>query len=142
MMRRLARMAQAPARRLAGDRRGATAAEFALTVPIWAMLIFGLFNLSRVYFGRAGVLNGLGEAARVATLWPRRPDSDMRAAFTARTFGLISGETPSFTVTPGTANGQDFVDIQVSYTPRISLLLISVPTVTLTYQRRAFRPEI
>ena len=140
-MRRLSRLVSAPARLLNGDRSGATAAEFALTLPVWAMLIFGFFTMSRVYFGRAGVLNGLGEAARVATLWPRRPVADMQAAFNQRTFGLIGSETPTVTFVDGTTNGQDYVDITVTYTPQIDLLFTSVAPVTLTYQRRAFRPS-
>jgi Flp pilus assembly protein TadG len=140
MMRRLARTAGAPARLLKGDRSGATAAEFALTLPIWAMLIFGFFTMSRVYFGRAGVLNGMGEAARVATLWPRRTAADMQAAFNQRTFGLIGSEQPTVTFVDGSTNGQDFVDITVTYTPEIDLLIGSVTPITLTYQRRAFRP--
>lgn len=140
MMRRLSRLAGAPARLLKGDRSGATAAEFALTLPVWAMLIFGFFTMSRVYFGRAGVLNGLGEAARVATLWPMRPVSDMQAAFNQRTFGLIGSEAPVLTFADGAVNGQAYVDITVTYTPQIDLLFTTVTPVTLTYQRRAFRP--
>jgi hypothetical protein len=140
MIRRLAHLAAAPVRVLAGDRRGASAAEFALTLPIWAMLIFSFFTMSRVYFGRAGVLNGMGEAARIATLWPRRPDSEMVTAFNQRTFGLLPGETPTLVMTPGTSNGQDYIDFQVSYTPQIDLFLITVSPITLNYERRAFRP--
>lgn len=140
MMRRLAGIAAAPVRVLAGDRRGASAAEFALTLPIWAMLIFSFFAMARVYFGRAGVLNGMGEAARVATLWPRRPNSDLQAAFTQRTFGTISGEQPTMAIVTGTSNGQDYVDLRVTYTPQIDLFLITVSPITLNFQRRAFRP--
>lgn len=140
MIRRLSRLASAPVRVLAGDRRGATAAEFALTLPIWAFLIFGFFTMSRVYFGRSGVLNGLGEAARIATLWPRRPDSAIVAAFNDRTFGLIGSEQPSLVLANGTSNGQDYVELTVTYTPEVDLLLVKLSPITLTYQRRAFRP--
>ncbi len=140
MMRRLAHMAAWPLRALAGDRRGAGAAEFALTLPVFAMLIFSMFNMARVYYGRAGVLNGLGEAARVATLWPLRPEADLRAAFTQRAFGLLDGEQPALSFAQGTNNGQNFVDITVNYSPQINLFLIEVEPVTLTYTRRAFRP--
>lgn len=140
MIRRLARLAAASVRFLAGDRRGATAAEFALTLPIWAMLIFSFFIMSRVYFGRAGVLNGMGEAARIATLWPRRPNSDMVAAFNQRTFGILPGENPTLVMATGTSNGQEYIDFRVTYTPQIDLYLITVSPITLNYERRAFRP--
>jgi Flp pilus assembly protein TadG len=139
MMRRLSRLALAPFQRLAGDRRGSNAAEFALTLPVFAMLIFSLFGISRVYYGRAGVLNGLGEAARVATLWPARSQSDITNAFNQRAFGLGSDAAP-LSFTTGISNGQNFVDIRVSYTPTINLFLIQVTPITLTYTRRAYRP--
>jgi Flp pilus assembly protein TadG len=137
MMRRINR---ALSRSLAADRRGSTAAEFALTLPIFAMLIFSFFNIARVYNGRAGVLNGLGEVARVATLWPLRSQADMTAAFNDRAFGLVDGEVPSLSYATGTVNGQNFVDITVTYTPVINFFLIEVSPITLTYSRRAFRP--
>jgi Flp pilus assembly protein TadG len=141
MMRRLAKMGTRPFTRLAGDRRGSTTAEFVLTLPIWGMLIFGILTTARVYNARAGVLNGLGEAARVATLWPARPNADITAAFNQRTFGLLGNEQPTLAFAPGINNGQNFVDLTVTFTPQIDLFLIEVEPVTLTYTRRAFRPS-
>jgi Flp pilus assembly protein TadG len=123
------------------DRRGSTAAEFALTLPIWAMLVMSLFNMARVYHGRAGVLHGLGEAARTATLWPHRSNADMTTAFNNRVFGLVPGEAPALSYATGTVGGQQYVDITVTYTPVINLFLINVEPFTLTFQRRAFRPS-
>lgn len=133
MMRRLA-----PLRR---DRRGATLSEFALTLPIWLILVFGVFNVGRFYWARAGILNGLGDAARAATLFPRRDDATLRAVFNNRLFGITASETPNLTLTPGTANGQAFIDLTVTYDPEFFLLGVTVEPVTLTYTRRAFRPS-
>lgn len=140
MMRRLATLARAPFQRLCGNRRGASAAEFALTLPIFAMLVFSLFAIARVYHGRAGVLNGLGEAARVATLWPARSQADITTAFNLRAFGRGS-DAAALAFATGTSNGQNFVDITVNYTPTINLFLIEVTPITLTYTRRAYRPS-
>lgn len=128
-------------RKFARDRRGTTAAEFALTLPIFAMLLFGLFGTAQVYYGRAGVLNGLGEAARVATLWPARTEGMMTAAFNQRAFGVSSNAEVELDYETGTSNGQAFVDIEVEYTPVINLFLIQVEPVTLEYTRRAYRPS-
>lgn len=127
-------------RSLRRDRRGATMAEFGLSLPLWLMLIFGVLNVGRFYWARAGIQNGLGEAARTATLFPRRDEATIRAAFDARVFGLTASEDPAVTITPGTANGQAFVDITVTYDPQFFLLFVPVQPVTLTYTRRAFRP--
>ena len=122
------------------DRRGAMAAQFSLTLPLWIILIFAVFNISRFYWARAGLQNGLGEAARTATLWPARSDAVLRAAFEDMMFGMTSSEAPTLTFTPGTAGGQTYVDIRVVYNPNFYLLFIPVQPVTLTYSRRAFRP--
>lgn len=123
------------------DRRGATLSELALTLPVWLILVFGMFNLGRFYWARSGILNGLGEAARTATLFPRRDDDAIRAAFDARVFGLTASEDPEVTITPGTANGQAYVDVQVTYNPEFFLMGVAVEPFTFTYERRAFRPS-
>lgn len=125
--------------RLRSDRRGATLAEFSLTLPLWIILIFAVFNISRFYWARAGLQNGLGEAARTATLWPARSNAVLRAAFDDTMFGMTSTEAPTLTFTPGTVGGQTFVDITVTYNPKFYLVLVPVQPITLTYSRRAFR---
>lgn len=134
-------MMRALARRLRGDRRGATAAEFALALPIWLMMIFAVINLGVFYFARAGLQNGLGEAARTATLWPLRDNDAITAAFNDRVFGLISNNTPTLSYATGTSNGQSYIDITVSYNPDFYLLFIPVQPITMTYGRRAYRPS-
>ena len=123
------------------DRRGASAAEFGLTLPLWIILIFAALNIGRFYWARAGLQNGLGEAARTATLWPSRDVATIRSSFNARTFGLTATEAPRLTITPGTANGRNFVDLQVTYNPQFFLLFVPVAPVTLTYSRRAYRSD-
>ena len=123
------------------DRRGATAAEFALTLPLWIILIFAVLNLGRFYWARAGLQNGLGEAARTATLWPARDEATIRTSFNERLFGMTATEQPTIAITPGTTNGQNFVDLRVTYHPEFYLLFIPVRPVTLSYARRAYRPS-
>jgi Flp pilus assembly protein TadG len=127
------------ARALMRDRSG-SAAEFALTLPVWIIIIFAVLNTGRFFVARAGIQNGLGEAARVATLWPAKDQATMRAAFNAGTFGLSSSEAPDLDFATGTANGQAYVDLTVTYDPQFFLMFIPVSPVTLTYTRRAFRP--
>lgn len=127
------------ARALRHDRRG-NVAEFALTVPVWLIMIFLVFNLGRFFLARAGIQNGLGEAARAATLWPRKSDSDLRTAFANGLFGVSASEAPELEIDTGTSNGQAYVDLTVTYDPEFSLMFIDVSPVTLSYSRRAFRP--
>jgi Flp pilus assembly protein TadG len=127
------------ARALARDRRGNTT-EFALTLPIWIIMIFAVFNIGRFFVARAGIQNGLGAAARAATIWPRKSNGDLQTAFNNAVFGLGGNATPTLSISSGTSNGQSYVDLSVTYNPGFSLLFIDVNPVTLNYTRRAYRP--
>ncbi|OYW84733.1 MAG: hypothetical protein B7Z20_10280, partial [Sphingobium sp. 32-64-5] len=69
-------------------RSGASTMEFVLTIPIALVVIFGSVQIGMVFWADAGLQNALGDAARVATLWPRRSDTEIAAVFDARKFGL------------------------------------------------------
>ncbi len=134
-------MILAIARRLRRDRRGATAAEFSLTLPFWIILVFAVLNTGRFYWARAGLQNGLGEAARTASLWPLRDQATIRAAFEDTMFGMVANEAPTLSFATGTANGQNYMDITATYNPKFYVLFYPVSPVTLTYTRRAYRPS-
>lgn len=53
-------------RRAVGDRpeRGASAVEFALVVPIFIMLVFGIISFGMVFAQELGLSNGARQAAR------------------------------------------------------------------------------
>jgi Flp pilus assembly protein TadG len=127
------------ARALSRSRAG-SASEFALTLPVWLITILAVVNIGRFFVARAGIQNGMGEAARIATLWPRKSDAEIRAAFTNGTFGLTSSEAPELDLATGTANGQAYVDLDVEYEPQFYLMFVEISPVTLNYSRRAFRP--
>jgi hypothetical protein len=50
----------------ASAKRGQTAVEFALTLPIFAMLLLGVFDFGRVIWANDGIANAAREAARWA----------------------------------------------------------------------------
>lgn len=88
----------------------------------------------------AGLQNALGEGARVATLWPRRSQAEIAETIRGSGFGLNPerfGE-PQFTF--GTAGGQAFVDIRVTYNPHLDFLFFELPGLTIEHQRRAYLP--
>lgn len=128
-----------PFRSLARSRSGATAAEFALTLPLFLAFVFVFFGIGAVFWANAGLRNGVGEGARVATLFPRRTSTQISNAIRNNSFGLASVMTTP-TITAGTANGQDFVDITVTVRPRFDLFFIDVEPITLSETRRVYRP--
>jgi Flp pilus assembly protein TadG len=129
-----------PLARLARCRSGATAAEFAIVAPILIIAIFATFQFGTLFFANAGLQNAVGEGARLATLWPRRTQSQIAAEIQAAQFGLNPQNlaTPQFTY--GQAGGQDFVDITMTYTVDLDFLMFKVEDVTLQETRRAYRP--
>lgn len=121
------------------NRRGSAAVEFALIIPVWILVVALFANVGRIYMARAGVLNGLGNAAREATLWPRRSDQEILTTFETSTFALLPGENAQLSVAAGNENGQDFVDITVTFSPEILFSVIPWQPITFRFERRAYR---
>ena len=48
--------------------RGAAVIEFALSLPILVLLIYGIFQVGLMFQANAGMQHALGEGARYATL--------------------------------------------------------------------------
>lgn len=125
--------------RLSRSRSGATAAEFTLVLPLFLMFVFAFIGIGSVFWANAGLTHGIGEGARVATLFPRRSNAEIQAAIQNSSFGVASiMSTP--TITAGTANAQDFVEIQATVSPNFDLLFIEVEPITITERRRVYRP--
>ena len=121
-------------------RSGATTAEFAFTIPVVLTAIFAMTQLGILFFANAGLQNAVGETARLATLWPRRSETQLRAKLTATRFGINPAylSTPQFTY--GTANGSSYVEIRVSYRSQLNFIFFEYPLITLTQSRRAYLP--
>ena len=126
--------------RLRRSRSGATAAEFSLVLPLFMAFIMAFVGIGGVFWANAGLRHGVGEGARVATLFPRRTDAEIVTAIENSNFGL-NGMMTRPTITTGRANNQDFVDIQVTVNPQFDLFFIEVAPITLTEQRRVYRPD-
>ncbi len=127
-------------RRLRRDRRGTAAAEFALTIPIFLAIMFGVIQVGILFFANAGLQNALGDGAREATLWPRKSETELAAEITASRFGVKPDNMADPVFTYGAAGGQDYVEISVSYTADLNFLLFQVPGITLQHSRRAYLP--
>jgi hypothetical protein len=82
----------------------------------------------------------VAEAAREATLWPRRSETELGARLTERRFGINPQYMSEPVITYGTDGVQDFVDIQASYTVNMNFGVFTIPGVTLNETRRAWLP--
>ena len=123
-------------KRILTDISGAAAIEFAVAAPIMAIMIFGVLQVGIYGVANAGIKQGVDEAARIATLYPRPTDTVIQAALLKKTFGLNSGSA-SVSITHGTQNGGAYVDINAQYV--VPSVGFGFPTLSLSESRRAFQ---
>jgi len=114
--------------------------EFVLVMPVFAALLMSSIQMGIVFFANAGLSNAVAEAAREATLWPRRNESELRARLQERRFGINPEQMTSPVFTYGRVGTQDFVEIRASYTLNLNFGLFTVPGVVLSESRRAWLP--
>ena len=127
--------------------RGAAAIEFALSVPILVLFIYGIFQVGLLFQASAGMQHALGEGARYATLCiPTatgcniRTDTEIRDRMTAKVFGMNIGtfSTPTVT-TPASTSCTHCKDLTVTYTVTPNFLFFNGPPVTLTRTKRVYQ---
>ena len=125
-------------RSLRRDQQGASALEFALAAPAMLMFIIGIAQLGIMFFANAGLSSAVAEGARYATIYPRPSNSQIQAFVNASRFGLEPTRMSTPTVTSGTADGVNYVEITASYSVPLDFIFFTLPPVTLTETRRAF----
>jgi Flp pilus assembly protein TadG len=127
--------------------RGAAAVEFALSVPILVLFIYGIFQVGLLFQANAGMQHALGEGARYATLCiPTstgcniHTDVEVRDLMSSKVFGMNIGtfSTPTVT-TPATTSCTHCKDLTVSYTVTPNFLFFNGPPVTLTRTKRVYQ---
>ena len=127
--------------------RGAAAIEFAISVPILVLFIYGIFQVGLLFQASAGMQHALGEGARYATLCiPTasgcniRTDTEIRDRMSAKVFGMNVGSfsTPTVT-TPATTQCTHCKDLKVTYTVTPNFLFFNGPAVTLTRTKRVYQ---
>ena len=129
------------ARRLAGDNRGASAVEFALSAGILLLLIIGLAQVGMLFMANAGLRHAVGEGARLSTISPLPSDTAIAAKVTAARFGVNPAYiTKGPTVTHGTENGASYTEVTMTYSVPMNFVFFQLPAATLTETRRAFAP--
>lgn len=125
--------------KLRHDTSGASALEFALALPVLVTFIYGIFMIGLVFEANAGLQHALGEAARMATLYPTPTDTQLQAKITAKKFGLTGGNLSTPTITTDAAAGTK--TISMTYTRPTNFLLIAGPTVSITRSKQVYLAE-
>ncbi|HWI75736.1 MAG TPA: TadE/TadG family type IV pilus assembly protein [Sphingomicrobium sp.] len=125
------------------DETGSAAIEFAIAVPVLAVMIWGMFQIAIVLQANAGMQQALGEGARYATIFDtdtnaRPTDDEIAAKITSAKFGVGGGtwHTPSIDDSNEASDG--YIVIDVSYDVPTNFLLFPGPTITLEHSKRVY----
>ena len=130
-------------RKLHRDEKGASLVEFAIALPVLVAFIWGIFQCGLLFQAKAGMQHALGEAARLATIWPTPSDSTIRAQVTAKKFGTYNGSLGTLTITDNTTGSGPTLkvvskDLTLTYTHTMRFLFLPARTVTLTKTKRVY----
>ena len=130
-------------RSLIRDIRGSAAVEFALSVPVLIVMIWGIFQIAMVLQAQAGVQQALGEGARLATIFDtttnaRPTNTQISNKIVNAKFGIRNGtwHTPSINTTNEASGG--YIVISVQYDVPTNFLVFSGPTITLSDSKRVY----
>lgn len=142
-------------KRLHSDQSGAAAVEAALALPILITLIYGIFEMSQLYWANAGMQHALGEGARLATLCipdassstgcDNPSDTRIVAQEKAKLFGPTGAANCTssgncFQVqTPTTSSG--YKTLTITYTRAMNFLFFTGPTITLTRSKQVYTAD-
>ena len=128
-------------KRIKRDDSGAAVIEMAFALPILIMLIWMIIQLGLVLRAMAGIQHALGEGARLATIWPV-PDVDaIQDKMNAAVYGIGPGEFDIPPPVEGTADGSEYLDLEVTYTQETDLLILPGPTFNVSRNKRVWRAE-
>lgn len=119
-------------KQISRDISGATVVETALILPVFLMMMFGIFQLGMVFLGQAGMSHALGEGARMATLYPTPSDADIKnkmleGVFRAQNFGTYSVADP--------VRSGDSMALKVKYVMPMKFFMVSLPDVVLEKEK-------
>lgn len=120
------------------DVKGAAVIEMALAIPILLQLLWIVFQSGLIFRAMSGIQHGLGEGARYATLYPQPSGSQIHDKIADAVYGIGPGSFSIAAPVAGTADGANYLDLQVSYTQETNLLIVPGPTITVSRQKRVW----
>lgn len=125
-------------RKLRRDDRGAAVIEMAFALPALIMLMWLIVQLGLVFRAMSGIQHGLGEGARMATLYPKPADSAIQDKIEDAVYGIGPGNFTIATPVSGTADGATYLDLRVTYTQATDLLIIPGPDINVSRSKRVW----
>jgi hypothetical protein len=124
--------------RFDGDRRGASAAEFALVLPLLLLMIVGITQVGILYFAHSGLRSLVAEGARLASISPRPTHETIVGRLRQGGFGLDEDQLSEPVVTYGDTSGHQWADLELSYTVHLNFIFWSTGPFEIQSRRRVF----
>ena len=134
-------------KRLLRDNSGATVIETAFALPALVVLLWTIIQAGLVFRAMSGIQHALGEGARAATIWPApdpESDADLEAItdrMNSAVYGIGPGEFDIPDPAPGSADGSQYLDLEVTYTQPVNLLIVPGPTISVSRTKRVWLAE-
>ena len=120
------------------DDRGAAVIEMAFALPILIIMMWMIVQLGLVFRAMSGINHGLGEGARLATLYPQPTDDAIKTKISDAVYGIGPGSFEIEDPVAGVDMGANYLDHEVTYTQETDLLIIPGPTINVTRSKRVW----
>jgi len=124
--------------RILRDPGGATMIEFAFAFPVLITFIWMIYQFGLVFRANSGIQHALGEGARLATLWPTRSNAQIETEMQESVYGIGPGDFTIVAPVQGTLDGATFLDLRVTYTQSVNMLLFPGPNISITKSKRVW----
>ena len=128
-------------KRIKRDESGAAIIEMAFALPVLIILIWMIVQLGLVLRAMSGIQHALGEGARLATIWPVPDVDDIQDRMDEAVYGIGPGDFDIPAPVAGTADGSEYLDLEVTYSQQTDLLLIPGPLINVSRTKRVWRAE-
>lgn len=118
--------------------RGAAVIETAFALPALVLMMWMLVQAGLVFRAMSGIQHGLGQGARMATLFPKPSNTAIENAISAAVYGIGPGTFNIEDPVAGTQDGATYLDLKVTYTQPTDMLLFPGPTITVSRSKRVW----
>ena len=125
-------------RKLQRNERGAAVIEMAFALPCLIIMMWMIVQLGLVFRAMSGIQHGLGEGARMATLFPKPTDQAIQDRIESAVYGIGPGHFDIAEPETGTADGATYMDLEVTYTQSTDLLLFPGPDISVSRSKRVW----
>lgn len=122
---------------------GMAATEFAFAVPLVLLLFYGMAQFGIILLANAGIRHAVDRGARAATVYvgaTPMADQQIKDIVSDNLYGVDSGTISDPSVSRGSSNGVDYVDITVSYSASVDMIVYQQGPIVLSETRRAYLP--